>query len=127
MMRTLRRRVRPRWPLLTLAGISVGDALLCVKPAGFVRDCLLDVGLPRAVWPVLPVVKTAAAAGLVAGTEYEPLARATAWSLVVYFGLAMGSHLRARDFGRNLFVNATGMMISSCALTAWLEHRRATS
>ena len=36
---------------------------------------------------------------------------------MVYFLLAIGAHVRARDFGRNLFVNATGMLLLTVGAT----------
>ena len=35
----------------------------------------------------------------------------TCAALILYFVLAIGMHVAARDFGRNLFVNATGMLV----------------
>lgn len=37
--------------------------------------------------------------------------------LVVYFVLAIGAYVRARDFGRNFFVNAMGMLLLSAGTT----------
>jgi hypothetical protein len=37
--------------------------------------------------------------------------------LVLYFLLAIGAHVRARDFGRNLFVNAIGMLVLTVGTT----------
>ncbi|WP_431036842.1 DoxX family protein [Streptomyces sp. P6-2-1] len=109
----------PLAPLLALSALALVqlvDAVLCLRPVGFVRDCLTDVGLPRPWWRLLPVVKTASAAGLVAGIWWRPLAVVTSAALVLYFLLAIGAHVRARDFGRNLFLNASGMLVL-CAAT----------
>lgn len=103
--------IHPWWPLAGLAAIQLGDAAMCLKPAGFIRACLTDVRFPRRYWRLLPVLKTAAAVGLIAGIWIEPLAVVTAAALVAYFVVAIGFHLHARDFGRNLFVNATGMLV----------------
>lgn len=102
--------IDPWWPLAALAAIQVGDAALCAKPVGFIRDCLLDVRFPRRFWPLLPPIKLAAALGLVIGIWVPQLALLTCVALVCYFLLAIAMHLRARDFGRNLFVNAAGML-----------------
>ncbi|PKW18868.1 DoxX family protein [Saccharopolyspora spinosa] len=102
--------IEPWWPLAVLALIHFGDALLCIKPVGFVRQCLVDVGFPERYWRLLPLLKFAAAAGLVIGIWFRPLAILTSAALVCYFLIALASHIRARDFGRNLFLNCTGML-----------------
>ncbi|MBC6462673.1 DoxX family protein [Actinomadura sp. HBU206391] len=107
--------IQPWWPLAGLAVIQFGDAAMCLKPVGFIRACLQDVGFPRRYWRLLPVLKTAAAAGLVVGIWAPPLAVLTTAALVVYFLIAITMHIRARDFGRNLFLNATGMLILCAA------------
>lgn len=103
--------IQPWWPLVGLAAVQLGDAVMCLKPVGFVRACLTDVGFPRRYWRLLPALKAAAAAGLIAGIWVEPLAAITAAALVAYFIVAISFHIRARDFGRNLFVNAVGMLV----------------
>ncbi|HWL99436.1 MAG TPA: DoxX family protein [Nocardioidaceae bacterium] len=112
--------VDPWWPLAALAAVQVADAAFCVKPLGFVRECLTDVRFPRRFWPALTPVKLAAAAGLVLGIWLVPLAVLTSAALVVYFLIAIAMHLRARDLGRNLFVNASGMLLLCLATEAWL-------
>lgn len=98
------------WPLAVLAAIQLADAALCWKPAGFISDCLIDVGFPRRFWRVLPPLKIASAAGLIIGIWFPPLALLTCAALVCYFVVAITMHVRARDFGRNLFFNATSML-----------------
>jgi hypothetical protein len=103
--------MEPWWPLAALAMIQLGDAVISYEPVRFVRQCLLDVGFPARFWKTLPVVKVAAAAGLIGGIWISPLAVVTCAALVCYFLVAITMHVRARDFGRNLFVNATGMLV----------------
>ena len=100
----------PVWPIVVLAVISLGDGLLCIKPAAFIAQCFEDVHLPRRYWWLTPPIKFAAAAGLVAGVWIPGLAALTTACLVLYFVVAIAMHIRARDFGRNLFVNAAGML-----------------
>lgn len=107
--------IQPWWPLVGLAVIQLADAVMCVKPADFIRDCLQDVGFPRRLWPLLPLVKTSAATGLVAGIWFTPLAVLTSAAVVCYFLIAITLHIRARDLSRNLFLNATGMLLLSTA------------
>ncbi|MGH1562982.1 DoxX family protein [Mumia sp. DW29H23] len=108
----------PVWPVVVLAVIQLADAVFCLKPLPFVRECLTDVRFPRRWWPVLTPLKLAAAAGLVAGIWVPYLGLVTTLALVAYFVAAIAAHLRARDLGRNLFVNATGMLVI-CVGVAW--------
>jgi hypothetical protein len=101
----------PVWPVVVLAAISFVDAVLCLKPVPFVAQCFEDVHWPRAWWWVMAPVKFAAAAGLVAGIWVPFLGLVTISALVLYFLVAIAMHVRAWDFGRNLFVNATGMLV----------------
>ncbi len=101
----------PVWPVVVLALISLVDALLCLKPVKFIADCFTDVHLPRRFWRFMAPIKFAAAAGLVAGIWIPVLGFVTTACLVLYFIVAISFHIRARDFGRNLFVNATGMLV----------------
>ncbi|MFC8078107.1 DoxX family protein [Streptomyces sp. NPDC057307] len=100
----------PVWPVLVLALIQVGDGMLCLKPVRFVRECFEGVGFPREWWWLAPVVKFAAAVGLVLGVWVPVLGGVTVWALVAYFLVAVLMHVRAQDFGRNLFLNAAGML-----------------
>ena len=109
----------PVWPVLVLAVIQLGDGLMCIKPMPFIAECFEDVGLPRRWWGITPLIKFAAAAGLVAGIWIPALGVITCASLILYFVLAIGAHIRARDFGRNLFVNATGMLVLCIGVTLY--------
>jgi hypothetical protein len=55
----------PVWPVVILAMISFGDAILCIKPVRFVADCFEGMGWPRRYWPLMPPIKFAATAGLI--------------------------------------------------------------
>lgn len=109
----------PAWPVVLLALVQAVDAVLCVGPVPFVRRCLEDVAFPRRMWWVLPWVKAAAAAGLLLGLVVPHLAHVTTLALVLYFLVAIAMHLRARDLGRTLFVNATGMLALCAGTAAW--------
>lgn len=98
------------WPLVALAVIQVADGLMCVKPVRFVAECFEAVNLPRRLWWMIAPVKFAAATGLILGISVPFLAALTCAALVAYFLVAIGMHLGARDLGRNLFVNAIGML-----------------
>lgn len=101
----------PLWPMVLLAFIQVVDGLLCIRPEQFIADCFDAVGWPRRFWWLMPVIKFAAAAGLLAGLLIPYLGAVSCGALVLYFLVAIAMHIRARDFGRNLFVNATGMLL----------------
>jgi hypothetical protein len=64
-----------------------------------------------ACWRLTPVIKFAAAAGLIAGIGVPVLGLVTTACLILYFLLATSAHVRAHDIGRNLFLNATGMLL----------------
>lgn len=109
----------PLWPVVVLAVIQLVDAMLCLGPVAFIRDCFDDVGFPRRWWWIMPVIKFAAAAGLTAGIWIPGLGLLTGSALVLYFVIAIAMHVRARDFGRNLFLNATTMLVICCAVTVF--------
>lgn len=113
----------PAWPMVALAVIQLADAACCVRPVAFVRRCLEHVRFPRRAWWLLPPLKMAAAGGLLLGLVVPFLGLLTVLALVGYFVVAIWMHVRARDFGRDLFVNATGMLLL-CAAAAYLSYLR---
>ena len=80
-----------------LATFHAVDAVLCAVQVPPIRKSLDTVGLPEDVRPVLPVVKTAAAVGLLSVTRFPRLARLTTAMLTLYFTLALSAHIRVRD------------------------------
>ncbi|MEE6179563.1 DoxX family protein [Mycobacterium sp. 050134] len=80
-----------------LAAFHAVDAVACAVPLAPIKKTLDDVGLPENVRPVLPVVKGAAAIGLISVTWFPALARLTTAMLTLYFTLAVGAHVRAGD------------------------------
>lgn len=103
--------IDPWWPLVALAVVQAGDAVLCLRRVPFVAQCLEDVKFPRRYWWTLPLIKGAAAAGLIVGIWVEWLAILTSGALVLYFLVAITMHARANDFGRNLFLNCAAMTL----------------
>lgn len=101
----------PVWPVVVLALISIGDGVLCLKPLGFIARCFDDVGWPRRYWWLMSPIKFAAGVGLIAGIWVRGLGVLTSACLTLYFVAAIAMHLRAGDLGRNLFVNAAGMLL----------------
>ena len=108
----------PIWPVVVLALIQVADGVMCLKPVGFVATCLTNVRFPRRFWVVLSPLKFAAALGLVGGIWIPGLGMVACVALVLYFVIAVSMHLRARDLGRDLFVNALGMLTICVATLA---------
>jgi hypothetical protein len=108
----------PVWPVVLLAVIQFGDGLMCLRPVRFIAQCFEGVGWPREFWWTMPVLKFAAAAGLIAGIWVPYLGLLASLGLVAYFITAIAMHVRAKDFGRNLFLNATGMLLV-CAAVTW--------
>jgi hypothetical protein len=113
----------PSWPVVVLALVTAGDAALCIGPVRFVAECWRDVGFPERWWWTAKWVKAAAATGLVAGLWVPHLGGVTSAALVLYFVVAITFHVRARDFGRNLFVNASGMLVL-CVAVLWFSFLR---
>jgi hypothetical protein len=109
----------PVWPVVVLAIIQFVDALLCLKPVAFIAQCFDDVRFPRRLWWIMSPIKFAATAGLLAGIWVPWLGAVTSAALVLYFVVAIGMHVAARDFGRNLFVNATGMLLICVGTLVW--------
>jgi hypothetical protein len=84
----------------TYAGLAVFhavDAVGCAVQVAPIKKILDDLGVPDEVRPVLPVVKAAAAVGLLSVRWFPALARLTTAMLTLYFVLAVGAHVRARD------------------------------
>lgn len=73
------------------------DAVACGVQVAPIKKVLDDLGVPENVRPVLPVVKAAAAVGLLSVTKFPALARLTTAMLTLYFLLALGAHIRVRD------------------------------
>jgi DoxX-like family len=80
-----------------LAALQAGDAVACAIPLPPIAKVLDDLGVPDSVRPVLPMVKAAAAIGLLSVSWFPALARLTTAMLTLYFVLAVGAHIRARD------------------------------
>ena len=90
-----------------LSAFQAGDAAACALRLPAIERALDDVGLDPRVRPVLPVVKGAAAVGLLSVYRFPALARLTTFMLTVYFVLAAASHVRARDWSPGLAAAST--------------------
>lgn len=80
-----------------LAAFQAADAVACAAQVPIIKKGLDDVGCPDSVRRVLPVIKGAAAVGLLSVNRFPGLARLTTAMLTLYFVLAVGAHVRVRD------------------------------
>lgn len=85
-----------------LAAIQAGDAVACAAKIPPIEKAFDDVGLAPELRPIIPFVKAASALGLLSVFRFPALARLTTFMLSVYFVLAVGSHIRARDWSPGL-------------------------
>lgn len=83
------------------------DAVIYAIPLPFVTEGLDKVNFPRQYRWIFPPIKTAAAVGLLAARRFPALGRLTTAMLTLYFALAVGSHVRARDFSSSVGAAAT--------------------
>ncbi|GAB2974849.1 hypothetical protein GCM10017788_42650 [Amycolatopsis acidiphila] len=81
-----------------LAVALVGSAFGKLTRSRQVVDSLTGVGVPLKLFPALAACEIAGAAGLVVGIWWPPLGIAGAIGVVLYFVLAVGQHLRKKDF-----------------------------
>lgn len=106
--------VSPR-VLALLASFQAVDAAICVQPIPYVAKCLDDVRYPQQYRWIFAPIKAASAVGLLAGIRFPWLAKLTLLMLTVYFTLAVGAHVRARDIGLNA-VSASSLLATYGAL-----------
>ncbi|WP_165242697.1 DoxX family protein [Corynebacterium lizhenjunii] len=108
----------PAWPSIVLALILVGDALLSLRPAPFIAECLSGVKLPRDWWWALILIKTLAAAGLLVGLWVPGVGIAAMVGVIAYFLAAAAAHVRAGFLGSAFWVNCLSMLALSVAALA---------
>ncbi len=80
-----------------LGVFHAGDAVACAVQVAPIKEILDRLGVPEDIRPVFPIVKAASAVGLLSVTRFPGLARLTTAMLTLYFILAVGAHVRARD------------------------------
>ncbi|MCG5433543.1 DoxX family protein [Mycobacterium sp. MYCO198283] len=85
-----------------LAVFQAVDAAICVRPIAPIAAALRAVGFPLRYRWILVAAKAASAVGLLAAPRYPALGRLTTAMLALYFTLAVGFHLRARDISPGL-------------------------
>ena len=102
---------------VALAAFQAGDAVACAIPVAPIAKTLDNLGGPQNVRPVMPVVKAGAAIGLLSVRWFPGLARLTTAMLTLYFVLAVGAHIRARDKVVNT-LPAASFLVTFAAMTA---------
>jgi len=80
-----------------LSAMQAGDAVACAIPLKPLADSLDSLGVPERIRWIFPVVKAAAAIGLLSVNRFPWLARLTTAMLTLYFVLAVGAHVRVHD------------------------------
>lgn len=99
-----------------LAAFQAVDAVACAAQVPPIKQSLDAVGCPDNVRRVLPVVKGAAAVGLLSVKWFPGLARLTTAMLTLYFVLAVGAHVRVRDRAVNA-LPAAALLTAFAVLT----------
>lgn len=100
-----------------LAAFQAGDAVACAIPIAPIARTLDNLGIPENIRWLLPVSKAASVIGLLAASRLPALGRLTTAMLTLYFALAVGAHLRARDRLVNL-LPAASFLATYAVLTA---------
>jgi hypothetical protein len=80
-----------------LAAFQAADAVACAIPVPPIAKALDNLGVPQNIRWLLPASKAASVVGLLSASKIPALARLTTAMLTLYFALAVGAHLRARD------------------------------
>lgn len=86
---------------IVLAVVCVGSAVADFTSLPRIVESMERLRMPVRLIPALGVAKIAGAVGLVAGFGNDALGAYAAACLSVYFLLAVGLHLRARDTAAN--------------------------
>ena len=100
-----------------LATFQAADAVACAIPVPLIAKTLDTLGIPQEIRWLLPASKAASVIGLLSVSRIPALARLTTAMLTVYFVLAVGAHIRARDRIVNA-VPAASFLATYALLTA---------
>jgi hypothetical protein len=101
---------------VALAAFQAADAVACAIPVPPIAKTLDALDIPQDIRWLLPASKAASAIGLLSASRIPALARLTTALLTVYFVLAVGAHIRARDRIVNA-VPAASFLATYAALT----------
>jgi uncharacterized membrane protein YphA (DoxX/SURF4 family) len=107
---------------IAVAAVSMGVLAMSARMK-LVRDpraveVISDVvGVPVRFFPVLALLEIAGGVGLLVGIGVKPLGVAAGVGLIVYFVVAISSHLRVRDLvGEHVGPAAVLLVVSSAAV-----------
>jgi hypothetical protein len=100
-----------------LAAVQAADGVACAIPVPYITKVLDQLGVPLNIRWILPVTKAASVIGLLSASRIPALARLTTAMLTVYFVLAVGAHIRARDRIVNT-IPAASFLATYAVLTA---------
>ncbi len=106
----------PAWPVVVLAALVGGDALISVRPPKFIVDCLTGVGFPLDWGWALVWIKAVATAGLIVGLWQPGVGVAAVAGIIAYFLAASYAHLRAGFTNSTFWVNCLGMLAIAVAV-----------
>ncbi|ETB35870.1 hypothetical protein N602_25790 [Mycobacterium avium subsp. hominissuis 10-5606] len=95
-----------------LGGFMAFDAVIYAIPLPFVTEGLDNVNFPPEYRWIFPPIKGASAVGLLAARRFPALGRLTTAMLTLYFALAVGSHVRARDFKPGNGIAPAGVLMA---------------
>ncbi|WP_341267553.1 DoxX family protein [Gordonia malaquae] len=109
----------PVWPVLLLAVVVGGDALMSIRPPAFIRDCYAGVGFPLEWGWALVYIKALATAGLIVGVWHDGVGVAATAGVVAYFVAAFIAHIRAGFVGVTFWINCLGMLALSLGVLVW--------
>ncbi|GAA4641907.1 DoxX family protein [Gordonia humi] len=109
----------PVWPVIVLAVIVGGDALMSIRPPRFIRDCYAGVRFPLDWGWVLVYIKLLATAGLIVGIWQPGVGVSATAGVVAYFVAASIAHIRATFVGSTFWINCLGMLVLSLAVLGW--------
>lgn len=84
--------------LFVTVGANLFVATADLVPAQFVVNNATKLSLPTSMLPLLGVLKGAGAIGLLVGLAIPLIGVAASIGLILFFTLAVGAHLRARDY-----------------------------
>ncbi|WP_069164141.1 DoxX family protein [Nocardia altamirensis] len=98
-----------------IAAFLINSAIFKITRNSRIVDSYAKLGVPDSWLNPLAAVLLAGAAGLVAGLWLAPIGIAAAIGLILYFGLAIGFHVKGKDWG-NIAAPIVALALAAAAL-----------